>query len=65
MTELNRCGNNGAVHSLIPVSWELSANTKHVGQLLCEKCFRLFDHEEIAKFHTEHHRNGSGNVSVD
>lgn len=55
MKQINHCANELDQHSLIPVSWEVSPYSKHVGQLLCEKCFRLFDHQEIADFHMAHH----------
>ena len=52
----NRCGNSGGDHSLIVAGWIITPKSKVAAHYLCEKCFKLFDHQEIASFHTEHHK---------
>ena len=55
-------------HDLIVVKRTLGGTQHHFGtyehatQLLCRKCFKLFDYSAIVDFHAAHQYKGLGNV---
>lgn len=57
--ELHLCNSEPearASHSLVVVKWKYTDNgkcntAKHATQLVCEKCFKLFDFQEMSDFH--------------
>ena len=50
-----RRGAAAGSHSLIPIAFSVTEHSKHVQQVFCEKCFRIFNMQEIMKFHTENY----------